>query len=139
MNIVLTEHVFVLLLWLHLQKNQIYIYKNAWSAHTWFFILMLNCSNNSGLFILSILQWPREALLSVSKTFFKNIDLGNEEMKDRFSEMCVEIHVSVTEMADQYFAELRRRYYTTPTSYLELINLYLSMLGEKRKQLVSVR
>uniref|UniRef100_A0A8C3XVL9 Uncharacterized protein n=1 Tax=Chelydra serpentina TaxID=8475 RepID=A0A8C3XVL9_CHESE len=47
--------------------------------------------------------------------------------------------MSVTEMADRYYAELRRRYYTTPTSYLELINLYLSMLGEKRKQLARDR
>ncbi|XP_073398257.1 dynein axonemal heavy chain 6 [Dendrobates tinctorius] len=84
-------------------------------------------------------QWPREALLSVSQTFFTNIDLGRDEMKERLSEMCVEIHVSITEMADRYYAELRRRYYTTPTSYLELINLYLSMLGEKRNQLVSAR
>lgn len=59
-------------------------------------------------------------------------------MKEKLSVMCVDIHMSVTEMAEQYYAELRRRYYTTPTSYLELINLYLSMLAEKRKQLVSV-
>uniref|UniRef100_A0A8C9WNZ6 Dynein axonemal heavy chain 6 n=1 Tax=Scleropages formosus TaxID=113540 RepID=A0A8C9WNZ6_SCLFO len=83
------------------------------------------------------IQWPREALLSVSRTFFKNVELGSEEMKERFSEMCVEIHVSVMEMADRFYAELRRRYYTTPTSYLELINLYLAMLGEKRQQLVA--
>ena len=30
-------------------------------------------------------------------------------------------------------AELRRHYYTTPTSYLELINLYLSMLQTKKR------
>ncbi|KAJ8245285.1 hypothetical protein GJAV_G00269100 [Gymnothorax javanicus] len=36
-------------------------------------------------------------------------------------------------------AELRRRYYTTPTSYLELINLYLSMLEGKRQELVVAR
>lgn len=52
--------------------------------------------------------------------------------------MCVEIHVSVTDMAERFYLELRRRYYTTPTSYLELINLYLSMLEEKRQQLVLV-
>lgn len=52
--------------------------------------------------------------------------------------MCVNVHLSVSDMADRYYTELRRRYYTTPTSYLELINLYLSMLTEKRKQLVSV-
>lgn len=52
--------------------------------------------------------------------------------------MCVNVHLSVSQMADRFYSELRRRYYTTPTSYLELINLYLTMLTEKRKQLVSV-
>ena len=84
-------------------------------------------------------QWPREALLSVSQTFFRNVEFGSEAIKQSFSEMCVEIHVSVTDMAERFYSELRRRYYTTPTSYLELINLYLTMLGEKRLQLVAVR
>ncbi|MEJ1286615.1 hypothetical protein NN561_017623 [Cricetulus griseus] len=84
-------------------------------------------------------QWPREALLSVSKTFFSAVDTGSEELKDKLSLMCVNVHLSVSQMAERYYNELRRRYYTTPTSYLELINLYLTMLTEKRKQLVSVR
>ncbi|XP_063073303.1 dynein axonemal heavy chain 6 [Engraulis encrasicolus] len=84
-------------------------------------------------------QWPREALLSVSRTFFQAVDLGSEEMKASLTEMCVEIHVSVSEMAERFYAELRRRYYTTPTSYLELINLYLAMLGKKRNELVMAR
>ncbi|XP_054978204.1 dynein axonemal heavy chain 6 [Sorex araneus] len=84
-------------------------------------------------------QWPREALLSVSQTFFSNIGAVSEEMKEKLSLMCVNVHMSVSVMADQYYAELRRRYYTTPTSYLELIQLYLSMLSEKRKQLISAR
>uniref|UniRef100_A0A8C4HQX9 AAA+ ATPase domain-containing protein n=1 Tax=Dicentrarchus labrax TaxID=13489 RepID=A0A8C4HQX9_DICLA len=84
-------------------------------------------------------QWPREALLSVSQCFFQNVDFGSEELKQSFSAMCVEIHVSVTDMAERFYSELRRRYYTTPTSYLELINLYLSMLEEKRQQLVVAR
>ena len=53
--------------------------------------------------------------------------------------MCVEIHVSVSEMAEEFYEALRRRYYTTPTSYLELINVYLNMLETKRKQLVLQR
>ncbi|XP_055452394.1 dynein axonemal heavy chain 6 [Psammomys obesus] len=84
-------------------------------------------------------QWPKEALLSVSKTFFSAVDTGNEELKEKLSLMCVNVHLSVSQMADRYYSELRRRYYTTPTSYLELINLYLTMLTEKRKQLVSAR
>ena len=45
----------------------------------------------------------------------------------------MEIHTSVSDMAERFYAELKRRYYTTPTSYLELITIYLSMLGEKKK------
>ncbi len=63
-----------------------------------------------------------------------NLNISFEfDFQDRIAEMCVEIHTSVSTMAERYYAELRRRYYTTPTSYLELINLYLSMLQEKRK------
>ncbi|KAJ8402442.1 hypothetical protein AAFF_G00369310 [Aldrovandia affinis] len=84
-------------------------------------------------------QWPREALHSVSQFFFQSIELGSEEMKERFSQMCVEIHISVEELAEKFYSELRRRYYTTPTSYLELINLYLSMLEGKRQELIAAR
>ncbi|XP_047601385.1 dynein axonemal heavy chain 6 isoform X2 [Lutra lutra] len=84
-------------------------------------------------------QWPREALLSVSKTFFTNIDARNEELKEKLSLMCVNVHLSVATMAERYYTELRRRYYTTPTSYLELINLFLTMLSGKKQQLVSAR
>lgn len=47
--------------------------------------------------------------------------------------MCVEIHMSVTSMAERFYDELKRRYYTTPTSYLELITLYVGMLVDKKK------
>ncbi|XP_054635035.1 dynein axonemal heavy chain 6 isoform X2 [Dunckerocampus dactyliophorus] len=84
-------------------------------------------------------EWPREALLSVAQAFFQNVDFGTEELKQSFSDLCVETHLSVSLMAERFYLELRRRYYTTPTSYLELINLYLSMLEDKRKQLVLAR
>ncbi|GFO48624.1 dynein heavy chain 6, axonemal-like [Plakobranchus ocellatus] len=78
------------------------------------------------------IEWPREALLGVAQTFFRPVDLGcSEAIKESVSMMCVEIHVSVTEMAEKFYNELKRRYYTTPTSYLELITLYLSMVEHK--------
>ncbi|KAJ3267030.1 Dynein heavy chain 6, axonemal [Chytriomyces hyalinus] len=84
-------------------------------------------------------EWPKDALLSVSRRFFEFVDLGSDEMREKISTMCVEIHASVGWMARKFYSELRRRYYTTPTSYLELINLYTSMLQEKRKELGSAR
>jgi len=43
-------------------------------------------------------------------------------------QMSVQIHNSVQEASDSYYAELRRRNYTTPTSYLDLIKTYIEML-----------
>jgi dynein heavy chain, axonemal len=54
-------------------------------------------------------------------------------MQVKVAEMCMEIHTSVSEMADRFYREMKRRYYTTPTSYLELITLYLTMLNDKKK------
>jgi hypothetical protein len=51
-------------------------------------------------------------------------------------QMCVTVHTSVQATAIQFYNELRRTYYTTPTSYLELINLYSTMLEKKRRELL---
>ncbi|KAI9348792.1 dynein heavy chain and region D6 of dynein motor-domain-containing protein [Zopfochytrium polystomum] len=84
-------------------------------------------------------EWPEDALLSVSQRFLEFVDLGSDDMKSKIATMCVEIHMSVGAMAKRFYEELRRRYYTTPTSYLELINLYVSMLQEKRRELGASR
>ena len=76
-------------------------------------------------------KWPREALLSVSTQFLKEIK-ATEDQKISISEMCMEIHASVEEMGDRMYHELRRKTYTTPKSYLDLINLYMSQLEAKR-------
>jgi dynein heavy chain len=73
--------------------------------------------------------WPDDALYSVAQRFFTdNAELGVTPFKDQLSRMCVEIHVSVIKKSEVFYKELRRKNYTTPTSYLELIRLYLIML-----------
>ena len=84
-------------------------------------------------------EWPRDALLGVARRFFEFVDFGRDDLKASISEMCVEIHLSVSAMAVRFDQELRRKYYTTPTSYLELINLYTSMLDDKKRELVVQR
>lgn len=70
--------------------------------------------------------------MSVSTIFMKSLESTNEDTKAALAEMCVRIHSSVGEMAEKFYLELRRRYYITPKSYLDLINLYKAMLEEKR-------
>jgi dynein heavy chain len=77
--------------------------------------------------------WPEDALSSVAQRFFQeNASLGVGELKEPLSKICVEIHTSVTKKGEAFYQELRRRNYTTPTSYLELIRLYLDMLKEQQ-------
>lgn len=42
-------------------------------------------------------------------------------------------------MTIRFFNEMRRRYYTTPSSYLELLQLYLSTLDKKRNEILTLR
>lgn len=46
-------------------------------------------------------QWPEEALLSVSKSFFAPVEALTDDMKTKVSTMCVEIHTSVNQMAER--------------------------------------
>jgi len=70
-------------------------------------------------------RWPEQALLYVSNEFLKELPDCNEEVKTGLAEMCMKIHISVEESADRFYESLRRRIYTTPKSYLDLISLYL--------------
>ena len=77
-------------------------------------------------------EWTPAALLSVSSHFLGAVDLGTDEVKQSVMALCVNVHNSVKDHAGRYFAELRRRYYITPKSYLDLIASYSSTLDECR-------
>ena len=47
--------------------------------------------------------------------------------------MCMKIHRSVEVTSDVFFSQLRRKVYTTPKSYLDLISLYMKVLEVKRE------
>ena len=77
-------------------------------------------------------KWPQDALLFVSRTFLKEVDLPSEDVRDALAKMCMLIHTTVEEKSEKFYEELRRRVYTTPKSYLDLISLYLNTLESKR-------
>lgn len=53
--------------------------------------------------------------------------------------MCVKIHQSVAEKSLQFKAELSRHNYVTPTSYLELLGLFSTMIKQKKTELSTQR
>jgi hypothetical protein len=75
---------------------------------------------------------PDEALLSVSQRFVADQELGSPAVTDAVARMCLTIHRDVEAASSRFFSELRRRFYTTPKSYLDLIALYLQLLSERR-------
>jgi len=79
-------------------------------------------------------RWPEKALLFVSTEFLKDLSDTTDEVKEGLAEMCMKIHTSVEEMSEAFFESLRRRVYTTPKSYLDLIALYIKVLEIKRTE-----
>ena len=82
-------------------------------------------------------EWPEEALIGVGKGQLVDYEqeLGIEGKIPVLVEMFKTIHKSVEKVSVSFLEELRRHNYVTPTSYLELLNLYRQILGEKRKEL----
>ena len=54
-------------------------------------------------------------------------------------EMCKTIHESIRELAEKFKTADRREVYVTPTSYLELIQTFQTLLAKKRKEIDLVR
>ena len=87
-------------------------------------------------------RWPEEALQSVAKQFLEPLDFGDdpevrETVLSGLVEMSSRVHTSVIDASDQFFAELKRKFYVTPKSFLELITLYLDMLQGKRDDMMT--
>ena len=101
--------------------------------------LRTRCRNFPGMVNNTVIDWfqpwPEDALTSVANRFLAEENLGSDEVKTALASMCVFIHRSIDTVSNRFFDELRRKVYTTPKSYLDLINLYLSMLEEQRAKL----
>ena len=82
-------------------------------------------------------EWPEEALIGVGKGALidSEQEMGIEDQIPAIVEMFKNIHKSVEKTSITYLAELRRHNYVTPTSYLELLSLYKSILMDKRNDL----
>jgi dynein heavy chain len=81
------------------------------------------------------LEWPADALKAVGQHFFREVELPGE-VREGVIELCVTMQDSVSALTKQYLDELRRFYYVTPTSYLELLSTFKALIGEKRREVV---
>ena len=75
------------------------------------------------------MAWPETALVSVAERYLANLELPSDEIRGALVLLCGTVHTSVAASADRMLSELSRYSYTTPKSYLDLINLYMEKLG----------
>ena len=80
-------------------------------------------------------EWPEEALMSVSMKFMQVESSIPEANKKSICQFMSYVHQSVNDMSKVYAQNDKRFNYTTPKSFLELINLYRKVLTNKNNEL----
>ena len=71
---------------------------------------------------------------SAARRRWSSGDSAPEGFLQSIAETCVDIHIIVGQASERFYEELRRYFFVTPTSYLEFISLYISLLEEKRTE-----
>lgn len=83
-------------------------------------------------------EWPTDALQAVAARF-----LGEEDLEQTICDACVEMcqlfHSESRKLAVRFKDELKRIYYATPTSFLELIATFKTLLKGKRKEVSTLK
>jgi dynein heavy chain len=80
---------------------------------------IINCTSVDWFF-----EWPRPALINVAARFLADIDFPKDEIRDAIAQNMAEVHLTIGEANEEFLRAERRYNYTTPTSFLELINFY---------------
>uniref|UniRef100_A0A8B9C1T5 Dynein axonemal heavy chain 3 n=1 Tax=Anser brachyrhynchus TaxID=132585 RepID=A0A8B9C1T5_9AVES len=82
--------------------------------------------------------WPTDALEMVANKFLEDVELEDDIRKEVVS-MCKYFQESVRVLSINYYSTLRRHNYVTPTSYLELILTFKTLLNSKRREVDMMR
>ena len=80
-------------------------------------------------------EWPLDALIDVSARFLNEVDFPSQEIRESVGAHMSYVHLSISEANKEFLASERRHNYTTPTSFLELINFYKLLLGKKQAKI----
>ncbi|XP_021092936.1 dynein heavy chain 3, axonemal isoform X6 [Heterocephalus glaber] len=83
-------------------------------------------------------SWPTDALELVANKFLKDVEL-DDKIRTEIICMCKYFQESVKNLSLDYYNTLRRHNYVTPTSYLELILTFKTLLNSKRLEVDTMR
>ncbi|XP_064419638.1 dynein axonemal heavy chain 7 isoform X2 [Latimeria chalumnae] len=82
--------------------------------------------------------WPEDALQAVAARFLEDIEMS-EKIREGCIEMCKSFHTSSIALSEKFHIELQRYNYVTPTSYLELISTFKTLLEKKRSEVMKMK
>ena len=77
-------------------------------------------------------SWPADALQVVAERFLAELEMEDHEVNGCVH-MCKAFHTGTRDLSLRFENELKRHNYVTPTSYLELINTFKTLLNKKRQ------
>lgn len=80
--------------------------------------------------------WPRDALVGVANRFLASIEFPSEEIREAIAQHMANVHLSIDDANNEFKIRERRYNYTTPTSFLELIQFYQKLLAEKQGSII---
>jgi len=84
--------------------------------------------------IVWFMPWPQEALYEVADHYLQTLSDVDANSKKAMSGFFSDTHTQVLSFANKMWLELKRLYYVTATNYIELVQGYLALLQEKRKE-----
>ena len=82
-------------------------------------------------------NWPAEALTSVGTSILRKAKYGLGDNEAASVSLFKHIQLSVEKDSVLFYEVLRRKNYVTPTSYLELLNIFGKLIGKKRTEIAT--
>ncbi|KAI8996174.1 dynein heavy chain and region D6 of dynein motor-domain-containing protein [Gaertneriomyces semiglobifer] len=82
--------------------------------------------------------WPDDALQAVARQFLKDVDL-EDAVRESVVQLCKHFHQSTIALSERFLAASSRHNYVTPTSYLELLRAYKTLLQAKREEVSAIK
>ena len=83
--------------------------------------------------------WPEDALEAVASSFLSSVELETDQIRGAIVSTCKYFHQSTVALSTKYLRALSRHNYATPTSYLELLSSYKTLLASKREEVLGVQ
>ncbi|XP_076243948.1 dynein heavy chain 3, axonemal [Calliopsis andreniformis] len=80
--------------------------------------------------------WPEDALEKVALTSLQSLDIG-ATLREKCVHVSKHFHTSISLASEEYYTSHGRRYYTTPTSFLQLIHSFCRLYNEKINEITS--